>query len=322
MNGWGRLTGRGIEEEEKEAYEDDEPHRSENNMAQPTRMIAKGLSLLALALLWSCSGPKAPETTSETMGAVEAYGRFVEIRRAKPVDFEALIELYDFHLAPYVRDASERHGVDLEPTIRAALAQGRAGRDVHAVAQVAEKTIQRAFILTFTKDLAAIEGVLQDPERIARIREAAQVLRSVAERRSRWAGKGSEYPDLFDAAWTRLFEAAGRKDRAAAAEAKDQLQALTIKGIVLSVFYELEGLEEARGKDEDKVAEKRVEAQIYHRNIARTHEKRNALGAATVAGALAGPAEAIDVDLVRRVLRSDFAGELTDIDPKRLGLAP
>jgi hypothetical protein len=252
---------------------------------------------------------------------VEAYGRFVEVRRARPVDFEVLTEIYESDLATYVRETDGRHGTDLDPIIRDALEKGRAGREIHAHSQIAEKSIQRAFILTFTRSLKQLQEDVEHRKSLPRLLEAAPVLRSTAGRRSRWVGKGAEYTDLFDAAMEQLRQAAEAKKPEPLAEAGAQLGSLVTKVLVLSVFYELDGLEKSRGKDASEAGEKREEARIYHLSLMTEHRSRDEEGAVTVSKQLAGPVDQIDIDLVRRLLKNEFQWELVDVDPSLLGLA-
>ncbi len=252
---------------------------------------------------------------------VEAYGRFVEVRRARPVDFEVLTEIYESDLVTYVRETDDRYGTHLDPIIRDALEKGRTGRAIHAHAQIAEKSIQRAFILTFTRSLKQLREDAEHRKSLPRLLEAAPVLRSTAGRRSRWVGKGAEYTELFDAAMAQLRQAAERNDRESLAEAGAQLGSLVTKVLVLSVFYELEGLEKSRGKDADKASEKREEARIYYLSLVTQHRSRDEEGAASVSEQLALSVGQIDVDLVRELMSNEFAGEIADVDASLLGLA-
>ena len=230
-----------------------------------------------------CSGWAWAEAGQEGKSArdvVEAYGRFVEARRARPVDFEVLTKIYELDLVTHVRETDGRYGTDLDPIIRDALEKGRAGREIHAHAQIAEKSIQRAFILNFTRSLKQLREDAEHRKGLPRLLEAAPVLRATAGRRSRWVGKGAEYTDLFDAAMQRLQRAAGLKNRESLAEAGAQLDSLVTKVLVLSVFYELDGLEKSRGKDADKAGEKREEARIYHLTLMKEHRSRDEEGAA------------------------------------------
>lgn len=274
----------------------------------------------ALTAVWACS-KQAPAPDPDDPGVIAAYERFVEIRMTKPVDFQALTLLYQTRLSPYVGRAANRCGCDLAPAIRSALEQGREGRNPAVAAQIAEKSIQRAFIITFTKNLKRLKETVEDDESLRLIEEAAPVIRSTAARRSQWVGKENEYPDLLDEIMGRLVAGAGRGNAEVVTAAVAQAEALVTRILVLSVFYELDGLEKARGRDEDKAGEKRVEAQIYHLNLTDLHLERSREGAHTVADQLAGPITRVDVDLVRNLLKADFSEEISDVDPAILGLA-
>lgn len=281
--------------------------------------------LAALVLVsFLCPGWARAEAGQEEKSArdvVEAYGRFVEVRRARPIDFEALTEIYESDLAHYVRETAGRYGTDLDPIIRDALEKGRAGAEVHSHAQIAEKSIQRAFILTFTRSLKQLQEDVEHRKSLRLLLEAAPVLRSTVGRRSRWVGKGATYTDLFDAAMERLRQAAEGKNRESLAEADAQLGSLVTKVLVLSVFYELDGLEKSRGKDADEAGEKREEARIYQLSLMAEHRSRDEEGAVTVSDQLALSVDQIDIDLVRELLKNAFQGEIAGVDPSLLGLA-
>ena len=286
------------------------------------RRIRALAALVLVSLL--CPGWARAEAEQEEKSArdvVEAYGRFVEVRIARPIDFELLTEIYELDLTDYVRETDGRYGTDLDPIIRDALQKGREGAEVHSHAQIAEKSIQRAFILTFTRSLKQLQEGVEHRKSLPRLLEAAPVLRSTVGRRSRWVGKGAAYTDLFDAAMEQLRQAAEGKNRESLAEADAQLGSLVSKVLVLSVFYEIDGLEKSRGKDADKAGEKREEARIYHLSLMTEHRSRDEEGAATVSEQLADSIDQIDIDLVRELLMNEFQGEIADVDPSLLGLA-
>ena len=286
------------------------------------KTLVRAVLLSVLVLGCGRSSPEVPDAPKGDLNPSTAFARFVELRRSPPADFDALSRHYRADLESFVREADGRNGTDFDREITTALERGRAGKDVSANAQVAEKTVQRAFILTFSRSLDKLEKNPDDGTSLARALTCAPVIRTAALRRSRWVGKGDEYADAFDAAVSRIAPAAGGKKPGDSRSAAARLRALVNKTLVLSVFYELGGLEKARGADADKAAEKRVEAQIYHANLLEEHAKRDAGGAETVAGQLAGPIDRMDIDLVRNVLKSDFAREISDVDSLLLGLSP
>ncbi len=281
-------------------------------------------AVLLSVFLLGC-GRSSSETPAAPKGDLKpssAFARFVDIRKALPTDFKALTDHYRTDLAAFVRGADERNGTDFHPVIAAALEKGLGGKDVSVNAQVAEKTIQRAFILTFSRSLDELGKSPNDGPALVRALGCAPVIRTTALRRSRWVGKGDEYGDAFDAAMNRLIPAAGGKKPGEPESAAIRLRDLVHKILVLSVFYELDGLEKARGADSDKAAEKCAEARVYHANLLGEQTWRDPRGAETVAGQLAGPIDRIDIDLLRKVLKSAFTREISDVDPSLLGLSP
>ena len=286
------------------------------------RQIRVPAALVLICLL--CPGWARAEAGQEgrsARDAVGAYGRFVEVRRGEPVDFKVLTEIYGSDLAAYVRETDGRYGTHLDAIVRDALEKGSAGREIHAHAQIAEKSVQRAFILTFTRSLQQLREDVEHRNSLLLLLEAAPVLRATAGRRSQWVGKGAEYADLFDAAMEQLRQAAEAKNRESLAEAGAELASLVTKVLVLSVFYELDGLEKSRGKDAEDAGEKREEARIYHLSLVTEHRARDEEGAASVSEQLALSADRIDIDLVRELMGNEFQAEIAEVDPSLLGLA-
>jgi hypothetical protein len=249
----------------------------------------------------------------------EVLNTIVAIRKEKVVNFSAMLATYEGELSDYVQSVDKAYQTTLDKETRDAIAAGAAGKDIAANKQIAEKSIQRAFILAFQKSLAALNESAEDPVVIARLTSASPITRSVAQRRSEWIGKGTEYPDAFDAAFNLLKKAFEDKDRASQAKTAKQLEALFTKSIVLSVFYELEGLAQARGKNAEEAAEKRAEASMYYKSLREAHELRNKAGATAVLDQFKLEPDKIDLEVLRKILKVDFKAELADVDAAKLG---
>ena len=249
---------------------------------------------------------------------METIIQFVMIRKTKPTDFDALTQLYDEKLKGYVTAADKRYGTTLDADVQKALADGKAGKDVYAAAQTAEKSIQRAFILTFQNSLAAIiDG--KDGENLAMLKETAPFIDGMAQRRGNSTGTGKEYTETFWATYKAFLDAVESKDAAKIKQTGEALSAFSNKMIVLSVFYELKGLKDTRGTDDNTAAEKLVEARLYHMNLAPEHQKRDAQGSATVTAELAKAPADVDVELVGSILKKDFQSETAGLDKNILG---
>ncbi len=290
--------------------------------------VARVLTMvLCLALvLAACTKPveEKPPATSvieqlEPGAAVEHYAELVRVRRAQPIDFAKMTALYDNHLRAYVVAADGRYGTKLAAEATRALQAGAAGDNPVVSAQIAEKSIQRAFILTFLRSLDELAAGGASEDAYKRVVTSVRVIDAIALRRGKWAGKEREYADALQFASVRLFEAINSREQGSIAATAPQVADLARKMILLSVFYELQGLAKTRGTDADKASEKLVEARIYYDSLRPEHHRRNAKSAASVAKELARTPDQINIALLGTILRNDFLGELIGIEPHLLG---
>jgi len=297
------------------------------------------VALTLVCVLAGCSRPEPPATVDSAptepqqvdaiaqasmnlTGLSADLGQFVSIRRSKPVDFAILKELYKKNLQSYVTKVDEYNGTQLDAIVSQALDQGLEGQNIPANVQRAEKTIQRAFILDFLTSLDRFgksHGQEPDDALRARIKAAAPVLRAIAERRGTWTGQGSDYTDLFDGALQQIQSHTAEQESAVLLQSKEQITALMRKMLVLSVFYELDGSEKARGLTPDEAVEKLVEAEIYFQSLYEESKKRDDNAADAIAGELAKKPDQADIDLVRSLLRKLYESEVKDIDSALLG---
>jgi hypothetical protein len=278
--------------------------------------------LLALSVVGCTKNEEAPPATQvvDKLGAnpaVNKYIAFVTERRADR-DFTKLAGLYAGLLQTYVTEADARHGAKLAAAIDGALTAGRAGTDPAVNAQIAEKSIQRAFMLDFFVGLDTLTTNVTDQDAYRRVVRVAPLVKAVAARREAWTGQPG-YGSTLDRALANLFDAVNDQNAAGARLAAEQVAAQSEKMILLSVFYELHGLAAARGDDPSHAGEKRVEALLYYQSFYPAHLKRHESGAKTVLEQLSAPVDKIDVDLVRSILRADFTAELLGLDPQLLG---
>ena len=282
------------------------------------------LALLLLGVGFGCdrqkSAPSSPPPEKELPASF--YTRFVEVRRTPPIDVAALSALYSKELRTYVQITDKLLGIDQDASITGALDRAAQGDSPRVNGQVAEKTIQRAFVLSLRRGVVDLLANPADPKGLQTILDVVPVIASTADRRSQWVGKGSEYTNAWKGMIQSLQGAFDRKEPERLKIACRRIDAFVTKIFVLSVFYELVGLENARGADEIKAAEKRVEATIFHKNILEQHRRRDSQGAEVVAGQLTQPISQIDIELLRKILQRGFESEIADIDPSILGFRP
>jgi len=259
------------------------------------------------------NGEKPSEEITKLMNRV---GTILE---SKSVNFDEFQKTYDGRLATYVREVDAAYQTSLDKDVCQAVEKLKTGKDKEANIETVVKSIQRAFIITFQKSLATLKKGPSEPSTLSKLLQAAPAARVVTQRRSLWLDKGTEFPDTFDASLERLKKAVHEKNTSALAEAAGQLDFIFTKCLVLSVFFELDGLVKERGKDADEASGKRVEASLYYASLREGHEKRNKSAAATISEQFTHSPGQIDVDLIRSLLKVDFKPELADVDPSKLG---
>lgn len=295
------------------------------------------LAIFVLILFPGCESRQTETRTDPTVKGVEPVTptleaitgasnttapvfEFVKIRRTPPVDFAVLEKLYKEQLQFFVKKADSKFKTTLDADVLGALKMGAEGKNIHGNMQVAEKSIQRAYILFFFDSLKSIASNPKEETAITILYETAPLIQSASQRRSKWANKGSEYEDTFDSFFKAIIFALKENNGEKIGVSTKSMDSFAVKMIVLSVFYELDGLEKSRGKNDNTVAEKIVEARIYYQNILGVHQSRDKDGAATVASQLALPVDQVDVNLVQKILKNAFKSEVADIDPAILGI--
>ena len=308
------------------------------------------LLVMGIVLAVGCERPAEPEqkaptptqTTQKTMAPVKTvekttskaelakadvspvdhYNEMVKIRKSRPLNVETFVSSYVQvpSLVSYVKAADERYATQLDRRIRMALKKVQGGADLYPDAQMAEKTVQRAFLLTFFKSLEQLTSEPTNNKAQTLMLDAAPVVRNTTARRSEWAGKGSEYADRFDLTMKNYSNAVEKKLSGDIQKAAGDFKALAVKTLVLSIFYELTGLETSRGKNDSKAREKLTEALVYFESLMDEHKSRNSDGASIVMAQLSQTTDNVDLELVKTIMKQDFKDEIQDVTPKTLGL--
>lgn len=251
---------------------------------------------------------------------VNSYQAFVELRRRKPLNVEALKNHYLSFLRKFVQESDHTLGTKLDEEIVAAFDAIDNGKNMYGQAQVADKLIQYTFFLLAHHYINLMVSSDDRDRLYKKLGTVMPVIGATVERRGSWVGRQEEFVNSFHALQEKVSGAIDQKQRDQLAQAVEQTKAFITKVYVLSVFYELEGLAQTRGQDEDKAAEKIAEAKTYHRFVAEEHSRRDAQGAQAVIDQLDKPVDQVDVDFVREVLRKNFQQELADVDPALLGV--
>lgn len=269
--------------------------------------------VIPIWVVTACGRGDSPINSKDNFA--DNYFRLVEARQARPLDFHRIKDIYREGLSDYLRVVDRESAWFLCDRVETALQDGERGIEPFANLQTAEKLIQYAFYLDLLGAMNSLSPGGDNLDAFSRIEGAVPVLKATADRRGRWLGRGGELGELLVGLLERISTTASLGDQASLREARLEMEDFFSAVYLLSVLYELEGLESARGRDPIATAEKLAETRIFYLFIRDRHRRLNLDGARSVQETIALSPELIDIELVRTILRQDFARELFYLTP-------
>mgnify|MGYP006293018635 CR=1 FL=1 len=144
------------------------------------------------------------------------------------------------------------------------------------------------------------------------------MIKATVVRRSRWIGSGEGLGRIFDRLRADVKKEASDGGRNPLFREREELRTFLNGIYLLSVFYELEGLEAARGGNPERVAEKTAESRVYYKFIEDEHGRRNPSGKKAVAELIGEDPRDMNIDLIRSLLTDAFQTELSLLAPRFL----
>ncbi len=187
---------------------------------------------------------------------------FVEIertRKSKPVDIVKIDSIYSHHLAPFVKSVDPAS----DPIIIDAIKKGKNNDAPHVQYQIVSKTIQKVFYNEIINSLNKLKTLSDEKvykTEVEKIKNYYAILSPTVIRRSEWIGKKQELEEVCLLQLNELKELYCKPTLEKVTNALEN----TLKEVyVLSIFYELAGIVENRGKNEKKCEEKLAEGRIF-----------------------------------------------------------
>jgi hypothetical protein len=229
-------------------------------------------------------------------------------RKTKPIGFNSIKDQYQEQLSSFIAKADPA----AHREITAAIDLGLNNQQPHIQSQKVSKVLQLVFYQELLKSLdqlmqAKDQAVCQ--EEYSRVSALYRALSPLVTRRGEWIGQGRELDQAcaLHLADLQVFPI-GDKAKGAARALREVLR----NAFVLSVYYELEGIEKARGTDNIKCEEKQTEAVLFFRAVA--DQAANDSLKPVLTAALERPFTEMDIPLLRDQLRIafPFCNELMD----------
>jgi hypothetical protein len=235
-----------------------------------------------------------------TFDPVKPFLRIEAARKADPVDFGTIGREYQTALQPFVMKVN----LDEHREIIKAVQLGTKGERPHVQSQKVSKRLQKVFfleIMLLMEKKDAMASRIDHAKTAGRIGKYYNVLRPTVKRRSQWIGSENHLDDICIQAINQIQRAQGTAETEKSAQ---DLKNTLKKVFVLSVYYELKGIEEARGYYPIKCEEKEIEARLFYETVSgfvKAPELNDQINAALHTGYLD-----MDVAGIRKMLAQAF----------------
>lgn len=277
-------------------------------MVKIMRIVMASAFLLIFA---AAARAGAADEAAKIEGYVHAYLDLVTERSAKSTDMGRVGKLYG-SLAPLLQEADRVvPGLKAEADAYLAKAETAAGK---SSLQGVEKTVQMAFVVLLRSNLEIMESRRDKPAEALAGLDLARAyyggLENTFKRRGGELGSVNVLHDQMVYAFGYLEKEVKAKHRTNIAKGWQAVDDLLVRVYLLSVLYELDGIAANRGKDENVVAEKQIEGQVFFRILRLIDPKMKS--AAPIEAELAKPPAEIDIRLLKERLAAAYpklAGE-------------
>ncbi len=261
---------------------------------------------LLLVLVPAAAWAGSSDEVAKIEGYVHAYLDLVTQRSAKSPDLTKIQQLYD-SLSPMLQEA-DRLVPGLKAGADAYLAKAETSAAKGPSLQGIEKTIQMAFVALLRGNLEIMESRRNKPEEALASLGLARALygglENTFKRRGVELGSINVLHDQMLYAFNFLEKEVKAKDAKDIAKGRQAVDDLLARVYVLSLLGELDGIAANRGKDENVVAEKQVEGQMFFRILRLIDPKIKS--AALIEAELARPPAEMDIRLIKERLAAAY----------------
>lgn len=272
------------------------------------------------------------EITSDTEAinaAVAAFQEVGSLRKEDPINADALHNAYIGSLQELVQEADAVNDLSLDSDVLVAIDEIRAGNEPKLAAQVVDKTIQRAFVLTIldrattvrdefeTADLSTLNQLWDEAvSAFEAIKGTAARDNKVitADRQSIETGSSPaldiQIAEAFDRGRTALNKENPDEDLITIRVERQIIRLSLIRAYYIGVLREVEGIITNRDRDIEEALEKQKEGEIFYRIIEEFITRENATGNELIKSQLVGDLAQVEANAIVSELSRGFIGRV------------
>ena len=268
------------------------------------------LSVLFCCLcLFYCSSNKGSQD-KQKQTRFDPGAFFIAVEKArisKPVNIPSIDSIYSNHLAPFIKTVDPASDM----AITDAITKGKKNEAPHVQSQIISKTIQKVFFNEIVTLLSSLRNESDEKaynSAIGKIEDYYKVLSPTVIRRSEWIGKNRELEEICRMQLNSLKEYYSHPSL----ETSINTLVNTIKKVyILSVFYELVGIAENRGKNKVKCEEKVVEGRIFFETVEKYAEDTSLVSA--IKASFETNYTEMDVEKTKEMVSQAFSFDIPEI---------
>src|SRR3990172_6584930 len=257
--------------------------------------------------------------------AVSAFSEIGTLRKANPIDGDAIGATYEGELQDLVQEMDTENSLTLDSDITDAIEDIKNGNEPKLAAQVIDKTIQRVFYLAVLENITHARDDFEEDD-TSELRQywdqayaAYQPLIGTADRENKVltsdrtnidTGSNPNLEDQITVAFIRGQKALGKKDseedEITLGIQRQVIRLSLVRAFYIAVLREVEAILDNRDSDTEKAGEVQKEGEVYYRIIEEFVSRDNPTGNETIKSQLTGDVSSVTADTIVSELSKGF----------------
>ena len=268
-------------------------------------------------------------TTDEMDAAVSAFSEIGTLRKANPIDGDAIEAAYEGELQELVQEMDAKNSLTLDSDITDAIEDIKNGNEPKLAAQVIDKTLQRVFYLAVLENITHARDDFDEDDTSDlsnywdNAYAAYQALVGTADRENKVltedrsnidTGSNPNLEDQITVTFIRGQKALNKNnpedDEITLGIQRQVIRLSLVRAFYIAVLREVEAILDNRDSDTEKAREVQKEGEIYYRIIEEFVSRDNPAGNETIKSQLTGDLSSVSADTVVSELSKGFIGRV------------
>lgn len=261
--------------------------------------------------------------------AVSAYSEIGTLRKAEPIDGDAIASAYEGELQDLVKEMDTENSLTLDSDITGAIEDIKNDNEPKLAAQVIDKTLQRVFYLAVLENITHARDDFDEDDASElstywdNAYAAYQALVGTADRENKVltadrtnidTGSNPNLEDQITVAFIRGQNALNKnnpdEDEIAVGIQRQVIRLSLVRAFYIAVLREVEAILDNRDSDTEKASEVQKEGEVYYRILEEFVSGDNPTGNETIKSQLTGEPSDVTADTIVSELSKGFIGRV------------